>query len=213
MDKVDWYIESEKHDSLAVFAKNGRRGYFNIFTREIAISPIYRKAWVFSDGVAAVVTGDSLYYIDNDAKPLFGFHYYKDDSHFYQNGNNYCFHKERCIMYNDDKKYGLIDLQGKWIIAPEYDDVGLYGSTDSLYTLKKDDKYGVANANGKLIFPCTYKEVEITEDGIFVSLEDNMQRHLDFEGNMTDEFMCHSVFQLEYDTFTRIRTMMKKHLG
>lgn len=203
LEKINWYVAPTDNDSLAVFAQKGKRGYFNINTGEVAISPIYRKAWVFSDGVAAVLKGDSIYFIDHTANPLFGFPFIKKDTHFYQNSNTYCFHHNRCVMYNENHKYGLIDLNGKWIIAPEYDDVSLCGSTDSLYILKNRDRYGLANANGKLKLACIYKEIEVADSGIFVSLEDNTQRRLDFDGNMTDEFMCYSIANLEYNLYIK----------
>lgn len=45
---------SDDKDSLAVFARNGKREYTNRFTEKIAVSQNYTRAWIFSEGLVAV---------------------------------------------------------------------------------------------------------------------------------------------------------------
>ena len=54
LEDVDWIVVSEDKDSLAVFARNGKRGYINRFTGEVVVPEIYTRAWIFSEGLAAV---------------------------------------------------------------------------------------------------------------------------------------------------------------
>lgn len=54
LENVDWVITSSDKDTLAVFCKNGKRGYLNRFTGEVVLPAIYSKAWIFSEGLAAV---------------------------------------------------------------------------------------------------------------------------------------------------------------
>lgn len=57
--KLKWVSEAPWRDSLAVFcAKNDRRGFLNINTGEIVIDAVFEHAWVFSEGLAAVVEPD-----------------------------------------------------------------------------------------------------------------------------------------------------------
>lgn len=51
---IEWVATSGDKDSLAVLARNDRRGYINRFTGELVIPEIYTRAWVFSEGLAAV---------------------------------------------------------------------------------------------------------------------------------------------------------------
>lgn len=196
---VDWYAGSNDNDSLYVFAQYKKRGYFNSHTGEVAIPPVYRKAWVFSDGLAAVVKGDSLYFLDEYGNTRLKYRYYRKDSHFPNGMDSFCFHDGLCVMYNADKKFGVIDKSGKWVIAPEYDLIYMHRNNSILFSLKKDDKYGFADAQGQVISSCQYKDIEISSDGIFVSLEDNSQRHLNEDGTMTNDFLCYNLFSLKYD--------------
>ncbi len=64
--KLNWVSDASENDSLAVYALPNRRGYINVNTGRIIIdaeSNNYRKAWVFSDGLAASNEGwqDWLY--------------------------------------------------------------------------------------------------------------------------------------------------------
>lgn len=65
MEGLDWVVVSEDKDTLAVFSKDGRRGYVNRFTGEVAIAPVYTRAWVFSEGLAAVEHNGVLKFIDH----------------------------------------------------------------------------------------------------------------------------------------------------
>lgn len=44
VEEVDWVVVSDDKDSLAVFAKNGKRGYLNRFTGEVSI--MQRPNWI-----------------------------------------------------------------------------------------------------------------------------------------------------------------------
>ena len=68
LEGIDWVITSDDNDSLAVFGQNGRRGYLNRFTGEVCIPPVYSRAWVFSEGVAAVEKDGELLFIDHTGK-------------------------------------------------------------------------------------------------------------------------------------------------
>lgn len=57
---IDWIALPADEDSLIVYSKNNKRGYINRFSCEIAIPAKYPKAWVFSNGIAAVSEGDSV---------------------------------------------------------------------------------------------------------------------------------------------------------
>jgi len=57
--KLRWVADIPERDSLTVFCdKKGRRGFINVNTGEIVIEGRYRYAWVFSEGLAAVVEPD-----------------------------------------------------------------------------------------------------------------------------------------------------------
>ena len=62
-------------------------------------------------------------------------------------------------------KWGLIDTQGKWVLAPTFTDIGMY-SVEGLLPVKVDDKYGYINYLGTPITDFKYDEVKSFSDGL-----------------------------------------------
>lgn len=117
--KVDWYQEG--NDSLAVFSKDGKRGYFNVITGEVIIEPTFKHAWIFSEGLAAVVKNDMVGFINSDGETVIDFLFpYRGNSL-----TDFVFHDGRCVVANTDQKLGVIDTLGNWIIGPKYDAITL----------------------------------------------------------------------------------------
>lgn len=61
--------------------------------------------------------------------------------------------------------YGIIDLNGKEIIKPEYDIVSAYDK--DIFIARKDDRYGCFTADGKTLLPFEYKNIESSDHFIF----------------------------------------------
>ena len=119
--KLDWAQESPR-DSLAVFCSDKKRGYYNMYTGEIAIPAQYRRAWVFSDGIAAVQKNGMIGFIDHRGNTVIGFK-------FPYHGNplsEFVFSDGHCVVADSLGKCGVIDKTGKWLIEPEYDNISIY---------------------------------------------------------------------------------------
>lgn len=116
---VEWIATGR--DSLAVFAKDDKRGYFNVNTGEIIIEPTYKHAWVFSEGLAGVVQNGRVGFINSAGEVVIDFQYpYRGNSL-----SCFVFHQGRCVVANTDQRLGVIDTLGNWIIQPQYDDISL----------------------------------------------------------------------------------------
>ena len=73
---ITWMFASEAYtDSLVIYSKNYRRGYFNRFTGEAVIPEQYTHAWIFSEGLAAVVKEDKVGFIDRRGEVVIDFQY------------------------------------------------------------------------------------------------------------------------------------------
>ena len=119
--KLDWTQESSR-DSLAVFCSERKRGYYNMNTGEIAIPAQYRRAWVFSEGLAAVQKNGMIGFIDHKGNAVIDFQ-------FPYHGNplsEFVFSDGHCVVADTLGKCGVIDKKGEWLIKPEYDDVSAY---------------------------------------------------------------------------------------
>jgi len=148
--KIDW--TSSTNDSLAVFCSGGRRGYYNIYTGKIVVEAKYRRAWLFSEGLAAVQKNGNIGFINSNGDVVIPFNYP-------YHGNcltEFIFKDGRCVVANKEGKCGVIDTLGNWLIKPEYNKVVLKKD----YALLKDA--GVCRQvsfDGKVLNSCIYDYV------------------------------------------------------
>ena len=93
-----------------------------MYTGEIAIPAQYRRAWVFSEGLAAVQKNGNIGFIDHKGNVIIGFL-------FPYHGNpltEFVFDDGHCVVANAEGKCGVIDRKGQWLIQPEYDTVNAF---------------------------------------------------------------------------------------
>lgn len=190
------WVCTSGEDSLAVFCKGGKRGYLNVNNGQEVIPARYDKAWIFSEGIAAVMEQDSLYYIDNTGKRIVGrgfklpFRY--GDSHIFHNGSAE-------VKLND--KFGRIDRTGRLIVPCEFDAV--HDGYKHCWPVRKGDKWGVYNDSGWVVLPCEYKTAKITvEHGIYLSDEKNHFRRYDYSGKVLDDFVVTDARPIRYEEDT-----------
>lgn len=119
--RLDW-TQPSRNDSLAVFCSENKRGYYNMYTGEIAVPAQYRRAWVFSEGLAAVQKNGNIGFIDHKGNVVIDFLYP-------YHGNpltEFVFDDGHCVVANNEGKCGVIDRTGQWLIQPEYDNVDAF---------------------------------------------------------------------------------------
>ena len=197
-DKINWLSEVPENDSLAVYALPNKRGYINVNTGRIIIDAEandYRKAWVFSDGLAAVMKDDKIGFINANNEVVIPFQFdYTDKCRMWEFG--YVFHNGYCAMPNADGDLGLIDKSGNWVVEPAYDEI--WAPHKSGYrVIVKDNKHGVLNADCTVVYPAEYGYINILTDG-FVLTKGGKQWQVDFEGNTVQPFMFDGTYYLKY---------------
>lgn len=119
--KLDW-TTSSPNDSLSVYCTEGKRGYYNAYTGEVAIPAQYRRAWVFSEGLAAVQKNGMIGFVDHKGRTVIGFRFPYHGNPL----NEFTFEHGHCVVADTTGKCGVINKQGAWIIAPEYDNISAY---------------------------------------------------------------------------------------
>ena len=196
--KINWVSEAPETDSLAVYALPGKRGYININTGHIIIDAEandYRKAWVFSEGLAAVMKDGKIGFINANNKIVIPFQFdYSDKCRMWDFG--YLFHDGYCIMTNKDGDLGLIDTTGKWIVEPAYDEI--WAPHESGYRIIVDNsKHGVLDSIGNVTYPAEYRYVDVLSDG-FILTKGGKKWQVDFEGNVVQSFMFDGTYYLNY---------------
>lgn len=197
-EKINWLSEAPENDSLAVYALPNKRGYINVNTGRIVIDAEandYRKAWVFSEGLAAVMKDDKIGFINANNEVVIPFQFdYSDECRMYDFG--YLFHNGYCIMTNADGDLGLIDKSGNWVVEPAYDEI--WAPHESGYRIIVDNsKHGVLDSKGNVIYPAEYGYVDVSSDG-FILTKGGMKWQVDFDGNIVQPFMFDNTYYLNY---------------
>lgn len=195
--------DAPERDSLTVFCSmDGRRGFLNVNTGRIVIPAQYQHAWVFSEGVAAVVgDDDSLRFIGYDGKAVF------DRAFEYDANYDYVFRDGLCIMTReteDRKLEGMIDLSGNWIIPQEYTGVIPVDGEDWYFVCINNSEYGyregLIDTSGNWIFPPVYHNIEFCRcDSTFYLTKDYVKRHISADGTVLESYLMDEVYHLCYD--------------
>ena len=197
-DKIYWLSEVPENDSLAVYALPNKRGYINVNTGRIVIDAEandYRKAWVFSEGLAAVMKEGKIGFINAKNEVVIPFQFdYTDKCRMYDFG--YLFHDGFCIMTDKDGDLGLIDTTGKWIVEPDYDEI--WAPHESGYRIIVDNsKHGVLDSRENVVYPAEYGYIDVLSDG-FVLTKGGKKWQVDFDGNVVQPFMFDGTYYLNY---------------
>ena len=119
--KLDWTQRSQ-NDSLAVFCTDSKRGYYNMYTGEIAIPAQYRRAWVFAEGLAAVQKNGNIGFINHQGETVIDFKYPYHGNPL----SSFVFEEGHCVVADTTGNCGVIDKKGTWLIGPEYDNISAY---------------------------------------------------------------------------------------
>ena len=187
--RFDWVVSG--NDSLAVYAYKGKRGFININTGEIVIDAEknnYSKAWLFSEGVAAVVQDGKIGFIDSGNSTVIPFQF-----HYTEHYDNYCdieylFHNGYCSMNNNDK-WGIIDTRGEWVIDAKYEQIWT-PATNGMRIVTNEDKYGLLAADMSLLYPVEYDCISIAENGAGIVLtKGGRMWQVDDKGEIVNPFL------------------------
>ena len=121
---IDWchYSSRSDEDPIVLFAQKGKRGFCNVVTNEIIVPPTtYTKAWIFSEGLAAVEKNGFIGFVNTNGDVAIDFK-------FSYRGNplsEFVFHNGHCIVADSSNRIGVIDQSGYWVIKPLYDNIEL----------------------------------------------------------------------------------------
>lgn len=195
---ICWIAGAEnREDSLLCFAAQSYRGYFNRNSGQVDIpADRYKKAWLFSERLAAVMESDStLKFINPSGKIVI------DSKIKYAPlpaKRGYIFKNGNCMVSGNNHLWGLIDKGGKWSVNPEYDDIVF--TDKNCWICYKDGKQGLLNDKLQLVVKPNYREVLVTDDGIEVLEEDFNRKLLDYNGDVLERHMYTNIRDLYYMT-------------
>ena len=192
---IQWICKSAD-DSLTVYSKDDKRGYFNMYTGKPVIPAQYQKAWVFSEGVAWVMDQGELHLIDQEGKDVLGRAFPYSESI-----DCYCFHQGICPMLEYNGRIGFINKKGEWVIEPflsyvNHDNHGFWSGYDS------EGRHGLLKDNGEVLLPFEfdYIYVHYREDYIYARRLNHVDQVYDCEGNLVNVFSFNNVTTMDYES-------------
>ncbi len=174
----------EDWSNVAVVPDLSQYAYFDITSGQRLRHPKYYLFYpedTFAEGlaVASMTWGGALGYIDRNGKIVIDFRY--DSARTFCDGR---------ALVSLNKKPGIIDKSGKWIVKPgQYDYLGEYG--DSVCAFRQNRKWGFLDRDGREILPAKYNSFRTPRfaDGLCL-LDDSASgrgRYIDKDGHVRIE--------------------------
>lgn len=194
--RLQWVASMPERDSLTVFSRNGLRGFLNVNDGRIVLQAQYDHAWVFSEGLAAVVMEDKIGFIDAAGRTVLPFSFDFPDREF---AIDYLFRDGLCVMTDSRGACGLIDTAGRWAVEPLYDCIGT--PHDGYRVVKREGKYGLLDRNLDFVYPLEYDRIGFApgDQGILLC-RDGIQWQVGFDGAVVRPFVYESSYWLSYPT-------------
>ncbi len=192
---IFWIAGSMTDDSLLCFRKDDYRGFLNRHTGKVVIpADRYKKAWLFSEGLAAVMEEDSsLIFINPSGKKTIGPRFKLTPK---AKDHDFMFTEGYCAIISPNDKWGLIDHEGNWAVKPQYDD--LFAINDGFWIVEKDGMKGLLDNKLRLVAEPIYQNVDLCDEGIEVLKKDFTRQLLSFDGHLIHPFTYTKVEDLNY---------------
>lgn len=109
------------YDTLVMYrSAEGKYGFFDATAGWCRIPPMYDLAWPYSEGVAAVMRDKRVHFIDTLGHRAVGGRSFPYNGHYL---DRIVFKNGLCAVANDDRRCGVVDHDGNWVIEPAYHDI------------------------------------------------------------------------------------------
>ena len=146
---------TSKHgmDSIGIFEKDGKRGFYNLNTNKVLVPATYTHAWFFSEGLAAVEKDGKIGFINMKGALVIPYQFV----HRTNDRPDIVFKDGRCVMANGNGQMGVIDRKGEWVVKPQYEKVDLTES--GIFATTSNSKLLLSNKG------------EVIQDDLIVKVE------------------------------------------
>ncbi len=194
---LQWVAGIPQRDSLTVFCnKDGKRGFLNVNTGKIAINGRYEHAWVFSEGLAAVVEPDGKMGFINSAGE-----YVIAPELEYNASHDYVFKHNVCCIEDACGRQGLLNRDGRWVFPQEYSSIDYVEETD-MFIPSKDGKKGmIKNGSFEWVCPMEYDDISWTDAPSgkgYIMYKDFRSQRVSVDGTVIDVSLIDETYELRY---------------
>ncbi len=165
---------------LAPAQRNGKFGYINVDFKEQKFE--YDFAGAFANDVAAVKKGSKWALINTKLGAVTGFDY----DEILVDSNGYC-STFNVIVARKGQKYMLLDTKGKQIGKETFDGAAMCASAESYIAVKKGDKWGFVNHEGKMVIEPKYQGAKSFSMGLAPVMIEDRWGYINTKGKVVIE--------------------------
>lgn len=191
-ESMELMEETDTKNTLVVFRQGKEWGYLNGLTGK-PLPGRYDYAWPFSEGMAAIMKDKHLMFINSRGEVVIntelGRMPEETDCKFIQG---------YCIVNSSDGLTGLIDKQGNWALQPIYDDII---HVNGFWKVRSYDLYGLFSSSLDTLFTVKHPRIDVEDEAIEVSLKNHTVKRYDYNMNVLENFVIHSIEELSTRDF------------
>ena len=143
------------NDTIGIFKKDNKCGYYHIEKKEIIIPAKYENAWRFSGGLAGVIKDGKLRFINIKDETIISFNHGNHESRL----SEFVFRWGYCAVPNEKGLCGIIDKNGKWVIKPIYELSNVASQNYAIVNVKNGFKMQI-DYSGNILNSHVMDEVE-----------------------------------------------------
>ncbi len=110
-------------------------------------------------------------------------------------------YEENVLKVKKDNKYGLIDLKGKLLLEPQYDEITPVVGIKGALKIKQNDKYGIVGDDGSVVVEPKYEDITILgEDNKsgYIIKQDNLYGIIDYSSK--------EILEPKYDEISKVHS-------
>lgn len=114
--------------------------------------------------------------------------------------NNQLWYEENVLRIKKDGKYGIMNLDGKVVVEPQYDEIVAVSGIKNAYKVKKDNLYGIVDVAGTQILNVNYSDItnlgKDNKSGYIVKDQNGKFGIVDYSANQ--------VLECKYDSIEKV---------
>lgn len=190
---VVWVARPLEGDSLVCYSDGEHRGYFHLRDGRVVVPPTYDRAWIFSEGIAAVEKEGRIMFIDTTGRVVLDKNLcYSDET------DGYIFRHGYCAMFDSTgRKAGLIDHEGNWVLPPQYESIV---SVDTFWILRSEREQSIVTHGLQTVLPPMKASLSVDDTVIRATFQDHSMRVYDLNGKVVTANLISDVEKMMYET-------------
>ncbi len=145
-----YFVEYDSDGNVGVIDREGKEIVHSVYLEVFIPNPE-------KDVFICKINDDSYEIINSKGEKLF--EEYSNVNVLKTSDGEFSFEKE-VLLYEENGKYGLINLDGDIIAKAEYDKIESLNGKPGKLLVQEDNLYGVIDSNGKLVIPVNYYSIE-----------------------------------------------------